>query len=112
MGVEVAATPPNPPHAPRWRAPLLRSVVVDVCSSEGQAVMRDVGPIDLWIASGSVLCGQVGSPQHARSVLGTLASTLAQGGHIVVTGFTQSFLTPQLMRTCGLDVIRASVPSG
>ena len=81
------------------------------CGSAGGLVDERV---DVIVASGSTLCGQVGRRREALATLHLLASALAPGGEgrAVVTGFTTSFLTPALLRAAGLAVdAAASVPS-
>jgi len=84
----------------------------DAGSSEGQATMASLASVDLWLASGSVLCGQVGSPSMAEPTLLAMVASLKPNGYIVVTGFTGSFLTPQLLDIARLAVRHASLPSG
>ena len=71
------------------------------------------GPLPgLWLASGSVLNGQVGSAATAESALHAVADALAPGGLLLVTGFTRAFLHPALLHRTGLDeVVMASVPA-
>jgi hypothetical protein len=89
------------------------SVVLDVSSVKGLEAVAALTPsVDLWIASGSVLCGQVGSFGAAQPTLDAMAASLSPGGVIIITGFTQSFLHPRMIQACGLEVVRASVPSG
>ena len=40
-----------------------------------------------------------------------IASSLDQNGYALITGFTQSFLTPSLLASVGLRVMHASIPS-
>lgn len=85
---------------------------IDVCSNQGEVVLSQLKPeVNIWLASGSVLCGQVGSFTMAESVLLSLTKSLKYGGHILITGFTQSFLHPALIEKSGLRVVQASVPS-
>ena len=87
-------------------------VPFDAGSSEGQATMANLPHVDLWLASGSVLCGQVGSPSMAEPTLLAMVASLKTNGYIVITGFTGSFLTPQLLDYAKLAVRHASLPSG
>jgi hypothetical protein len=68
-----------------------------------------IEPPDVVIASGSVLCGQVGSPAMAEPVLKAVANVLKPTSLFVVTGFTQSYLNPALLARHGLEVRRGSV---
>ena len=68
-----------------------------------------IEPPDVVIASGSVLCGQVGSPAMAEPVLKAVANLLKPTSLFVVTGFTQSYLNPALLARHGLEVVRGSV---
>ena len=69
-----------------------------------------LAPADLWIASGSVLCAHVGARDACGATLAQLSAALADGGHVVVTGFTTTWLTPRLLRDAGLRAVRGSVP--
>ena len=69
-----------------------------------------LAPADLWIASGSVLCAHVGARDACGATLARLRGALADGGHVVVTGFTTTWLTPRLLRDAGLRAVRGSVP--
>ena len=69
-----------------------------------------IEPPDVVIASGSVLCGQVGSPAMAEPVLKAVAALLLKPTSLfVVTGFTQSYINPALLARHGLEVCRGSV---
>ena len=68
-----------------------------------------IEPPDVVIASGSVLCGQVGSPAMAEPVLKAVANVLKPTSLLVVTGFTQSYINPALLARHGLEVRRGSV---
>ena len=85
---------------------------VDTATAKGQEVLEYVRPRPhIWVASGSTLCGQVGSPAMAEPTLNCLATSLRPGGVMVITGFTISFLTPTLIHNAGLMVEHASLPS-
>ena len=93
----------------------LKHINVDVCSQSGESIISNeltgLSP-NLWIASGSVLCGQVGDFPMAETVLKKMASTLDHNnGYIIVTGFTQSFLNPVMIDNAGLEVLHGSLPS-
>jgi hypothetical protein len=91
---------------------------IDVYSQEGEERLNrlETGP-NVWIASGSVLNGQVGNHTMAKSMLKGMASSLCSNNKnsasavIVITGYTQTYLTPQMIRECGLKIKKASVPS-
>ena len=68
-----------------------------------------IEPPDVVVASGSVLCGQVGSPAMAEPVLKAVAALLKPTSLLVVTGFTQSYINPALLARHGLEVRRGSV---
>ena len=88
------------------------AVNIDCCSAAGEAALAQLTPRpDIWIASGSVLCGQVGSYSMAQPLLSAMTASLAPGGFLVVTGFTQSYLHPQLFVELGLRLRQASLPS-
>ena len=89
-------------------------VQIDAASEQGQLMISDPSPRPrphLWIASGSTLNGQVGSPQMAEPTLQGVARSLRPGGHAIITGFTTSFLTPAMIESAGLRVLRASLPA-
>lgn len=68
--------------------------------------------VDVWLASGSVLNGQVGAPADTELVLRRMAAHLAPGGVVMVTGFSTSFLHPELLHDVGLaHAACASLPS-
>jgi hypothetical protein len=84
---------------------------IDVLTLAGQEALQRMQPLpDVWIASGSTLNGQVGSPTMAEPTLRAMASQLSIGGFLIVTGFTVSFLNPALIALCGLQVVEASIP--
>ena len=89
----------------------VRAVRVDAC--EPGAIADALGGLapDVFVASGSVLCGQVGSPSMARPVLEAMVEATKPGGRLLITGFTQSFLRPRLFEDLRLDVELASVSS-
>ena len=69
--------------------------------------------VDLVISSGSVLCGQVGDAVSAEATLGHISSCLREGGLLIATGFTTSFLHPALLERVGLaTVLQGSAPAG
>ena len=89
-----------------------RHLVLDIESPEGIHFIESAGPFDMWIASGSVLCNQVGSSDMAPLVLSAMASSLTTGGIMIITGYTQSRLQPKLIASCGLEILGGStVPS-
>eukprot|EP00617_Octactis_speculum_P024387 CAMPEP_0185754954 /NCGR_PEP_ID=MMETSP1174-20130828/13517_1 /TAXON_ID=35687 /ORGANISM="Dictyocha speculum, Strain CCMP1381" /LENGTH=75 /DNA_ID=CAMNT_0028433351 /DNA_START=46 /DNA_END=269 /DNA_ORIENTATION=- len=47
----------------------------------------------------------------AEPTLMRLAKSLRVGGHMIITGFSTSFMSPQLIRNAGLQVLHASLPS-
>ena len=70
------------------------------------------GGFDLVVSSGSVLCGQVGAPEDAEAALGSIAASLRDGGTLLATGFSASFLHPELLRRAGLTaVMQGSLPA-
>jgi hypothetical protein len=90
----------------------INSLTIDVCTVDGLETIAEMDPkVNLWIAAGSVLCGQVGSEEMAQPVLAAMSSSLDQNGYALITGFTQSFLTPSLLASVGLRVMHASIPS-
>ena len=92
-------------------AAAVKNVVLDSESPDGVQFIENAGPFDIWIASGSVLCYQVGSSDAAPVVLAAMVASLAPEGVMIVTGYTQSRLEPKLLDTCGLEIVEASVPS-
>ena len=82
---------------------------IDVCSVEGQTYLATRVRPHLWIASGSVLCGQVGTFSIAQATLSAMAASLQPGGIAVITGFTQSYLHPIMINEAGFDVLQGSV---
>ena len=71
------------------------------------------GGFDVVLASGSVLCGQVGSPQDAEAAIASISASLHDGGLLVATGLSPSFLHPELLRRVGLEtVVCGSLPAG
>lgn len=108
----------------------LRIWHLDVCTVGSSEVLMEVERVDFWIASGSTLCGQVGDARFAEQTLRAMALSLKAGGHMIITGFTNNFLTPRMVcirimfrqipilvssqiqiTLAGLKVVRASVPS-
>ena len=70
------------------------------------------GTFDLCISSGSILNGQVGTPEMARACLSAISDSLTVGGLLIATGFSATFLHPAMMRREGLDVVlRGSLPA-
>ena len=86
---------------------------VDTATMEGQDLIEATSP-DLWLASGSVLCGQVGSPAMAEPTLERMALSLKGNprGKMIITGFTTTFFTPGMLKSAGLKVAQASLRSG
>ena len=48
--------------------------------------------------------------RNPTQTLARLRGALADGGHVVVTGFTTTWLTPRLLRDAGLRAVRGSMP--
>ena len=93
----------------------IQHVTVDVCGEDGDVMISQQlaacdAPPNIWIASGSVLNGQVGSHATAESVLLRMVDSMSGDGRVVITGYTQTWLTPQILRRCGLRVLRGSIP--
>lgn len=66
---------------------------------------------NLVISSGSVLCGQVGSAEGAEAALLEISDLLPEGGRLIATGFSISFLHPALLRRAKMaKVLRGSLP--
>ena len=84
-------------------------VECDVCAAAENGGFSLRRAPALWIASGSVLQGQVASPHYAEPVLRRMGAQLAPGGLLLVTGYSCSFLHPALLRRVGLRVISASL---
>lgn len=104
-------------HTARARLSAYVNAAVVLADATNEAAYRPKGteqpPYDVVIASGSVLCGQVGTPSDAEVALGHMASCLAPGGLLLATGFSSSYLHPQLLRESGLGVVlQGSVPAG
>ena len=90
----------------------VRNVQIDACSCEGIAAISNLDPrVDVWVASGSVLCGQVGDWYNSEATLSAMAASLKRGGFMIITGFTQSFLHPVLLHKLQLRVLQGSLPS-
>ena len=66
----------------------------------------------LVLSSGSVLCGQVGTSADAAAALSHVSFYLQEGGCLLATGFSTSFLHPNLIRRAGFEVVGGSLPSG
>lgn len=89
-----------------------RLLTVDTALDAGQELIGSLDPPpDLWIASGSTLCGQVGSAAMAEPTLLRMALALRPGGFMVITGFTTTFFTPSLFAKARLTVHHSSIPS-
>ena len=90
----------------------IRFINVDVYDEKGEEslITLETKP-NVWVASGSVLCGQVGNHEMAESTLRGMSESLATNGIIVITGYTQTFLTPQILDRIGFKIIRGSLPS-
>jgi ubiquinone/menaquinone biosynthesis C-methylase UbiE len=85
---------------------------VDTAADDGQELIGTLEPPpDFWIASGSTLCGQVGSAAMAEPTLLQMSRVLKPGGFMVITGFTTTFFTPSLLAKANLKVHHASMPS-
>ena len=89
----------------------VRNVEIDACSCEGIAAISNLESLDLWIASGSTLCGQVGEWHNSEETISAMATSLKNGGFMIITGFTQSFLHPRLLHKLHLRVLQGSLPS-
>ena len=90
----------------------IRFINVDVYDEKGEEslITLETKP-NVWVASGSVLCGQVGNHEMAESTLRGMSESLTTNGIIVITGYTQTFLTPQILDRIGFKIIRGSLPS-
>ena len=90
----------------------IRFINVDVYDEKGEEslITLETKP-NVWVASGSVLCGQVGNHEMAESTLRGMSESLDTNGIIVITGYTQTFLTPQILDRIGFKIIRGSLPS-
>ena len=96
--------------------PVGTEVSVSVCESD---VLLDEAALDLllprptiWLSSGSVLNGQVGSGFAVEGCLRRLVRRLRSGGHLLVSGWSCSFLYPELLAAVGLEIAHvASLPS-
>ena len=90
----------------------IRFINVDVYDEKGEEslITLETKP-NVWVASGSVLCGQVGNHEMAESTLRGMSESLVTNGIIVITGYTQTFLTPQILDRIGFKIIRGSLPS-
>mmetsp|Transcript_20315 Transcript_20315/g.52896 ORF Transcript_20315/g.52896 Transcript_20315/m.52896 type:complete len:376 (-) Transcript_20315:21-1148(-) len=94
----------------RCASAIVEGLCVDACDHTGDTATWDmIAPPDVVVASGSVLCGQVGSPAMAEPVLRAVAALLKPTSLLVVTGFTQSYINPALLARHGLEVRRGSV---
>jgi len=95
------------------KGPLMAECLqIDVASDAGQQLLESLTPAPhLWIASGSTLNSQVGSPAMAEPTLVRLTRSLRDGGYLIITGFSTSFLSPALIHKAGLIVREASLPS-
>ena len=83
----------------------------DATQPEAYACVHGAAP-SLCIAAGSVLCAQVGSPADADAALHHISACLADGGLLISTGLSGTFLTPERLRKAGLDqVLRGSHPA-
>jgi hypothetical protein len=89
----------------------VKCVNIDVCSQEGEKLISNANATDIWIASGSVLCGQVGTMPNASSILNSMTNSLVTAGFLIITGFTQSFLTPKMIYEAGCEVVHGSLPT-
>jgi hypothetical protein len=85
---------------------------VDTTTAAGAELIEGLKP-DVWIASGSVLCGQVGSAGMAEPTLQRMADSLRAGGGgvMVITGYTTTFFTPAMLVSAGATVRAGSLPS-
>jgi hypothetical protein len=90
--------------------------VIEGDATQRAAYREAVAPVssgcfNVVISSGSVLCGQVGSPEGAEAALDLISAVLHEGGLLIATGFSTSFLHPSLLRRKGLDhILRGSLP--
>eukprot|EP00943_MAST-04B_sp_MAST-4B-sp1_P003421 g3421.t1 len=89
----------------------VKCINIDVCSEEGEKLISNASATDIWIASGSVLCGQVGTMPNASSTLNAMVNSLGTAGFLIITGFTQSFLTPKMIYEAGCEVVHGSLPT-
>jgi len=95
------------------------AAAVQVCVRECD-VLADEAALDgllprptVWLSSGSVLNGQVGSGFAVEGCLLRLVRRLRPGGSLLVSGWSCSFLYPELLAGVGLEIGGvASLPSG
>ena len=81
--------------------------VVKASANEGTAYGENAnkGTADVLISAGSVLNGQVGTPETAEFALRKMSECLRDGGILIATGVSGSWLHPAMMRRHGLDVV-------
>ena len=81
--------------------------VVKASANEGTAYgdAANKGTADVLISAGSVLNGQVGTPETAEFALRKMSECLRDGGILIATGVSGSWLHPAMMRRHGLDVV-------
>ena len=72
-------------------------IQLDVCKLTAKESLMECHSVDIWIASGSTLCGQVGDPRFAEQTIQAIAETLVPNGKLVLTGFTNNYLTPTMV---------------
>ena len=89
----------------------MECINIDVCSQACENAIENAITTDIWIAAGSVLCGQVGTMPNASSMLNTMSNSIGATGFLVITGYTQSFLSPKMIDDAGLEVAHGSVPT-
>ena len=66
----------------------------------------------LCISAGSILCSQVGRATDAETVLKHVSACLVDGGALVATGISPSFVHPAALHGAGFEVVeRGSYPS-
>lgn len=66
----------------------------------------------LCLSIGSVLCSQVGLAREAEDVLRMLYEQLDEGGTLIATGISASFLHPAIIQRAGFEaIVRGSYPS-
>jgi len=65
----------------------------------------------LCLSAGSVLCSQVGKASEVGHVLSLLSQSLVEGGILIATGVSTSFLHPAVLHSACFSVVRGSHPT-
>ena len=94
-----------------FKKTIVECINIDVCSQACENAIENAITTDIWIAAGSVLCGQVGTMPNTSSMLNTMSNSIGATGFLVITGYTQSFLSPKMIDEAGLEVVHGSVPT-